>query len=289
MSKLNISGEACTKCGACAAVCPEGVFETVKGRAPRVAQESNCIVCGQCVAICASGAVTHADFPPENVRPIQSDRLPSADQLLEAMRARRSVRVFQPKPLPRAPLEQILEAAQLAPTAHNFQPTEYAVVQNPEMLDQISAITTAFLDNARRQLRNPVIRRLFGLVAPNELRAAYPMLSCFDRVVSEAANGVDIVLRGAPCLILFHADPGVTFANENTQLALENATLMAAALGLGSFYTGFVVGACARDRRIPKLLEIPPGHRVFAGLALGYPFYSYRNWVSRKSVTARWI
>ncbi|MBM3296899.1 MAG: nitroreductase [Candidatus Aminicenantes bacterium] len=47
-------------------------------------------------------------------------------------RARRSVRCFQSRPLPRALLVDWVEAARLAPSAANRQPLEFIIVDDPE-------------------------------------------------------------------------------------------------------------------------------------------------------------
>lgn len=52
--------------------------------------------------------------------------------VFEAIRTRRSVRKFRPKPVPDENLETILEAGRLAPSAGNRQPWRFVVVKDPE-------------------------------------------------------------------------------------------------------------------------------------------------------------
>lgn len=60
---------------------------------------------------------------------------------LEAIHARRSVRNYQPDvPVPRADIEQILEAAMMAPSACNVRPWEFVVVQSEAVKAQIMEI-----------------------------------------------------------------------------------------------------------------------------------------------------
>lgn len=54
--------------------------------------------------------------------------------LLALVKARRSVRAFEPTKVERAKLEYILEVARLAPSAVNFQPWSFVVVREPERL-----------------------------------------------------------------------------------------------------------------------------------------------------------
>ena len=52
--------------------------------------------------------------------------------VLEAIRTRRSIRKFRPKPIPNKKLKTILEAGRLAPSAGNRQPWFFVVVKDPE-------------------------------------------------------------------------------------------------------------------------------------------------------------
>ena len=50
----------------------------------------------------------------------------------EAIRTRRSVRGYRPDPVPEGVLHRVLEAARLAPSAGNRQPTRLVVITQPE-------------------------------------------------------------------------------------------------------------------------------------------------------------
>jgi nitroreductase len=50
-------------------------------------------------------------------------------ELLEALKARKSIRVFKTDPVPRALLTEILEAARWSPSWGDTQPWELAVVK----------------------------------------------------------------------------------------------------------------------------------------------------------------
>ena len=53
-------------------------------------------------------------------------------EVFEAIKTRRSIRKFRPKPIPDEKLELILEAGRLAPSAGNRQPWLFIVVKDPE-------------------------------------------------------------------------------------------------------------------------------------------------------------
>jgi len=58
--------------------------------------------------------------------------------LMEIIKARRSVRAYQDKPLPKQVVKDILEAAQYAPTARNLMELEYKVITNKSLINRLS-------------------------------------------------------------------------------------------------------------------------------------------------------
>lgn len=59
---------------------------------------------------------------------------------LEVLRTRRSIRDYMKRPIARADLETIVDAARLAPTARNEQPWEFVVVTNRQSLERLGNI-----------------------------------------------------------------------------------------------------------------------------------------------------
>ena len=60
---------------------------------------------------------------------------------IEALRTRRSVRMFEPRPVDKALLETIVDCGRLAATACNEQPWEFVVVTDTETRQRIAGIT----------------------------------------------------------------------------------------------------------------------------------------------------
>lgn len=60
---------------------------------------------------------------------------------LEALRSRRSVRVYAKKPLAKEAIEKIVDSARFAPTARGEEPWEFVVVTAPERLAGLAALT----------------------------------------------------------------------------------------------------------------------------------------------------
>ncbi|MGD2205356.1 MAG: nitroreductase family protein [Anaerolineae bacterium] len=58
--------------------------------------------------------------------------------LLWLMQSRRSIRRYQDRPVPDELIEQMLEAARLAPSAANSQPWRFVVVRDPELRRRVA-------------------------------------------------------------------------------------------------------------------------------------------------------
>ena len=104
----------------------------------------------------------------------------------------------------------------------------------------------------------------------------------------------DPILNGATVLLAFPARRTDGFADINAQLALQNASLVAHALGIGHFYTGWMLSpgraqmARAWNRRIPSLIGISPGNNLHGALALRYPIPKFKNMIERKFPRIVW-
>lgn len=61
-----------------------------------------------------------------------------ASNLAELIRGRRSVRQYQPAPVPPALIEQVLEAARWAPSPHGRQPWRFVVLTRPESKERLA-------------------------------------------------------------------------------------------------------------------------------------------------------
>ncbi|WP_294598215.1 nitroreductase family protein [uncultured Rikenella sp.] len=284
---LEIDPSACIRCGRCVAVCPSRIFTQDEPKAEvGIERPETCIVCGHCVAVCPTGAVTHTEFPADKVHPIDRSALPTAEQILQLCRARRSNRALTDRPVPREALEQIVEAAHRAPTASNRQEVSFIVVTDPEKLKQIVQLTLDTFDSVRRKLEHPLLRPLLRRLIPQ----VYAYLPAFRRLIEAWERGEDLVLRGARAAIFICAPAESRFGAADTNLAYENGSLMAESLGVSQIYTGFVLSAMKQDRkgRFARLLGLQPGRQVYAGMALGMPKFLFPNYIDKKPVEVQW-
>jgi len=294
--QIDIDPNLCTGDGMCAVVCSAKIIvQWEKAAIPEIVERERCISCGHCVAICASTAISHSAFPPGSVTPIQFDRVPSPEQVIELLRTRRSVREYRDKPLEKETIERIIDGARFAPSGHNSQSTEYLVVLDGAILRQVTAVTIEYLQFEAGRLRNRFLTTALSLASKKLAETGKKELPRFERVIRAYEEGADPILQHAPALLVFHAQRGTGLADVNANLALQNASLMAHSLGVGHFYTGWLIAACrvpasrAWRRRVPDLLGIPLDNKIHGALALGYPIPRYRNWIERNPARIRWV
>jgi nitroreductase len=184
----------------------------------------------------------------------------------EAIQQRRSIRKFLDKPVPTEMINEILEAARLAPSASNRQPWRFIVVTDLKERAKLRQICwdQAFIEQA------PVVfvccADLTAYAQPSRLKRSQEFI---DYGVTETLSGrfADPELRAA---LLNMPDPDLNVfvapAVANTYIAIEHMVLTATALGLGTCW----VGALGGEGEIHALFNLPKTLVVVAVLPIGY-------------------
>jgi len=295
MNIITIDAEACKKDGLCSMACPRGIIEQEeKNTVPKIndAFLENCFLCGQCVAICPHGVVSHSHFPEGTVTPVKSENIPTYDQILELIHSPRSKRLFKDKPVEKDVVEKVLEAARFAPSGHNEQSTWFIVVQGKENVRAIGDLTAKGIGRMAMPFRYSIGKIIMGLMMGRR-GAAYvaKMVPELDGLVSLYNSGTDWIMRDAPILLLFCADSAAgSYMSINANLAVQNATLAAETLGLGSMYAGFVM--MANDYgggTIAKHVSLPETHKIYGALIMGYPRLKFNKWPERNPAKVNWM
>jgi nitroreductase len=164
--------------------------------------------------------------------------------ILEAMRARRSIKEFSARPVPRERIEALLEAAVLAPNHRLTEPWRFYVL-------------------------GPEARRAYGaaLGARKAKKIDDPAAAAeVSRKVVEKHAALPAMLAVS---VRLAADPEVREEDfAATWMAIENLSLAAVALGLG---THLKTGAVMNDPAARRAVGVPDGERIVATLELGEP------------------
>lgn len=280
---ISIKSEACIRCRRCERSCPAGIFAWEDGKM-QVQKEQYCIRCGHCADICPSKAVVHTLFPESTMHDYALNDLPSPDQVALLLKARRSNRAFTARPVPQESLKRIIEAAYAAPTAQNTRNIQVVAVTDPELLERISALTVDTFAHAVKPLENPLLKCLLHKKMA-QVYAMIPKLKAMHRKFHEGKG--DPVLHRAKAVLFFCAPPQSRYGCADSNLAYQNASLMAESLGVAQFYTGFVLSGMKQDRkdRIHKMLHLT-NVKIFAGMALGMPEFRFERYTDREHTNA---
>ncbi len=160
---------------------------------------------------------------------------PAGRAVQEVIARRVSCRAYQAKPVPRAHLMQILEAARLAPSACNRQPWRFAVVGDPELRRRV--VEDGFL---------PGIRMTWAIEAPVHVVIGMERSFVTHRLAA-SVSGVDYPW----------VDIGITG---------EHLVLAATELGLGTCWIGWI-----KPRVVRRIVGWPRSVKPVVVITVGYP------------------
>jgi nitroreductase/NAD-dependent dihydropyrimidine dehydrogenase PreA subunit len=269
MELIQVDTNKCDKCGICAEVCPIGTIG-MDENGPK-AISALCIACGHCVAVCPSAALDNVRAPLANQITPGDMSVLAEDAAVLFLRKRRSVREFKKISVPREKIARLLDIARFAQTSGNSQGVSYNAIDVSETLRRITAVTVEWMETG--PFGEP-----FAAVAKHH-------------IANYHTNGSDIILRGAPCLVIPIVDKSsLPIGRDSTLFSLSYAELFAPVIGLGTCITGFF-NACADSGYKPMLdiLNLPDNVRVTGGLMVGYPKYAYRRLADRNPLRLTWM
>ncbi len=166
----------------------------------------------------------------------------------EAIRKRRSVRKFKPDPVPDEMINQMLEAARLAPSASNRQPWRFQIIKDPALKERV--FKEAAIGN-KHILEAPVVIvcgcELFTFVKGHKLA---PPGSDYYGAENESLEELNKIIHDA---------------QTNTAIGIEHMVLMATALGLGTCWAQRI-----KYGTLGRMLGWPRHINVFTLLLVGY-------------------
>jgi len=161
---------------------------------------------------------------------------------------RRSIRRFLPMPVEPEKLRACLEAARIAPSAHNEQPWRFIVVDDPALKERLAA------------------EAFSGLYSGSKFAAQAPVILVLLAKPGKIVARVGSRIQGVPYDLL---DMGI---------AGEHVALQAEELGLATCWMGWF-----NYRRARKALAIPRGLKLVALMPLGYAASRPRREPPRKT------
>jgi nitroreductase/NAD-dependent dihydropyrimidine dehydrogenase PreA subunit len=273
MSSMIVDKDKCNKDGLCVSECPARIIQMDEKDGypfPTPDFEDYCIKCGHCVSVCPADALRLDWLAPEVCTAVNKDLRLTPEQAEQFLRGRRSIRTFKDKTVPREILEKLLDIACSAPSAKNQQPWHWIVVEKPEEVRRLAGMVVEAM-------------RLFIRTDPE---AAQTM--GLPRTVAFWDQGYDRICRGAPHLIVVHADRNWAFGAEDSALALSLLDLYATSIGLGACWAGYVYRTVNSYPPLFEALGLPADHLAFGAMMIGYPKFKYRRIPLRHRPRVTW-
>jgi nitroreductase len=167
------------------------------------------------------------------------------NQVIEAIKGRRSIRKYEPSQLKDEELNLILEAATYAPSGHNAQPWYFTVIQNKEMIDDLSTKTKELMTKSQT-----------GWIAKVGQNEAYHLLHNAPTVVIVSGKVTDV--NDLPYSPL-----------ADCSAAIQNMILTAHSIGIASCWIGLTSFLFDVQEEVEKL-NLPEGYKPQFVVTLGY-------------------
>lgn len=272
MSLFTVDAQRCKRDGLCAAECPAGCIEFVKGSlpVPHEKKQAYCLQCGHCMAVCPADAIHLEQLPGKGISKERSLDL-DWEQAEQFLKGRRSVRFFKDEPVDEKALGRILSVTEYGPSGHNARSTRWSVASSREKVAELAEVIVNWM-RSEAERESPVAARLH---LPGIVRA-------WD-------DGVDLVCRHAPALaVAYGPELGIT-PREDAIIAVAYLELAATAAGLGGCWCGYLMAAAVHDRTIRDVLGVPDGAAVYGALMLGKPLRRYRTIPPRPEPDIQWL
>ena len=180
-------------------------------------------------------------------------------EVMEAIRNRRSIRRYDSRPVPQEIIDELLEAARLAPSASNLQTWKFRVVTD---------------ESTRKSLREAAFNQRFVETAPVVIVACADFNAFGDRAVRTLELLRTGAVRASLPMLLRTLRSGkaedleernLTNAIINVTIAVEHMVLAARSLDLGTCWV-----RAFQPERVSEILSLPPECPPLFLLPLGY-------------------
>ena len=201
-------------------------------------------------------------------------------ELIEAIRARKSVRDFKPDLVPKEVLKKILEVATRAPSAMNTQPWEFAVIVG-DALKRIKDDNVAMLrSGAPAKVDHLVVGwPPDSVYRTRQVELAKQIFTLMDIPREDKEKRAQWLERGfrffdAPAAIIILADKTLSESGPAVDIGAVMQTICLVALTHG-------LGTCIEDQGIMfsdvvrKYTDIPESKRMMIAIAIGYPNWDF--------------
>jgi len=317
--RFEFNEDKCKHCKTCFLACPTSCIQwDEKKKIPYPTglgkMELACLACNNCEAVCSAGAIrvrgeyrvlkgrykTTDGRSEEMVFPMPfggkdagrgfTDFERDLTEVERVIYRRRSIRIFQDKPVPRKLIERIIEAAQWAPSGGNCKPWKIVVMADKKKIEKLDKECAKALNIISNIYKGSSWWR--SILVP---LISYIMVNKMDQrpiaALEKTKLSGGIICFGAPVVIHVLMDVrGIGDPLLDTGIACQNLVLAAHSLGLGTLYVGLIKnGLKYLPRRISEELGIIYPYAIATSICVGYPKGNLDNPVARTRCPVEWI
>lgn len=195
-----------------------------------------------------------------------------APGFLDVVRARRSIRAFRPEPVPQAAVDQMLEAASLAPSSCNRQPWRFVLIRDRKVLADMGAAVKARFDELRARVPDGELTdelEQFRLFFSFFETAPLVILACYREMPDLLARIVARAAASDPSRPPVSVDTvsGIHPELQSLSLAVMSLVLTATNLGLA---TSVATGPLIARERLEELAGLSRHWRIATVVPVGY-------------------
>lgn len=200
------------------------------------------------------------------------------NEVIHAIKQRRSVRKFEDKKIENETLKEIIQAGRYAPSAKNDQPWKFIVITKKEAIQDLSNMI-------KKELRKILKLRFIKKISIKELREKETLMF----LAAVAFSKEDTIFFNAPALVLVLTKDKL-FYDESCACCAQNMMLAAYSLGIGSCWIGFA-SVLGLNKKLLQKIGVPKGYHISAALIFGYPMETSMKLPPRKigSDIIKWI
>jgi nitroreductase len=213
--------------------------------------------------MCPSDAILYEDIG--EVLSFEGVQDPSTIASYEAMHkfmsAKRSVRGFKKKKIPRVIIEKVLDSMKYAPAATNIRTLGCTIISDDK-----------------------IIKKLSESVMDEVITWNHPRYSENIRKAKEL--GFDAIFHNAPHVMIIHSTNPNPNDDMNSTIALTYGMLSAQSLGLGTCWIGLARGALISSKEIREEIVGIKG-RVWGVIIIGYPRQKFFKVPPRPSIKTK--
>lgn len=288
--KNTINEETCKKCKLCIEVCPCNII-SMNGEVHFISEKEHiCLKCGQCMAVCNTQSVQIDGISYDNDLFDLPENKVDYNDFIDFLANRRSVRNFKDKPVSKEIIQQIIDSIAFAPYGSAPNKVNISVLNNRKTIELALPLISEFLENIVKWVENPfmrfMIKRKKGIETMNTLKHhLYPIAKTGNYKLEFG----DRITRGAPAILVFHANKKAEEHTDNSMIYAVYAMLAAHSLGLGATMISIVPAAINKSKELKAIFKIPEEHDAIISVILGYPKIKYKRAIKRVKDRICWV